>query len=207
MLIALALCGCERSKSHELDLDAIRVTSSARLRTDTIGGGAFTSTATFVLVDTQNTAGQGAYVTLGGELDDAAGKRVGGLAPQSLWIPGGETRTFALIDAAREARPTASAAKIVVRGALVPASPPPIRVEHLREIADDGKIVVQGIVTSAAARPGKVLVIASFHDANHQPMTRPFSVIRIPAHAHQAVQFVGPPGSKHGTIFLGEMTF
>jgi hypothetical protein len=38
-------------------------------------------------------------------------------------------------------------------------------------------------------------------------MTRPFSLLRVPAHAEQGVQFVSPPGAKHGTIYIGDMSF
>ena len=206
LLILVALGACSAPKTPQLDLDQIRVTSDARLRTDTVGSGTFTDLATFVLVDTQNTAAQGAYVTLAGELDDKTGARVGWLRAQSLWIPAGETRTFALIDQERKARPTAAAAKIVVRGASIKPAPP-IHVDSLREIPDNGRIVAQGIVANDADRPGRAIIIASFHDAQHQPMTRPYTVLVVPPHAHQPVQFVGPPGSVHGTIFVGELTY
>jgi hypothetical protein len=206
LVILAALGACSAPKTPQLDLDSVRVTSDARLRTDTIGGGTFTDLATFVLVDTQNTATKGAYVTLAGELDDKSGARVGWLRAQSLWIPAGETRTFALIDQDRKPRPTAAAAKIVVRGATVSA-PPPIHVDSLRELTDNGRIVAQGIVTNDAERAGRAIVIASFHDAQHQPMTRPYTVLDVPPHGHQPVQFVGPPGSVHGTIFVGELTY
>ena len=55
LLIALAACS-KKTVSHDLDHDLIRVTSDARLRTDTVGGGEFTDTATFVLVEAENTA-------------------------------------------------------------------------------------------------------------------------------------------------------
>ena len=129
------------------------------------------------------------------------------LRAQSLWIPPGEQRTFALIDKERQARPTAAAAKISVFGASVPASPPRIHVDQIREIPDDGKIVVQGVLANDADRAGNIIVIASFHDAEHRPMTRPFSLLHVPAKTTQNVQFVGPPGSVAGTIYFGDATF
>src|SRR6185295_18453190 len=72
--VAIALAGCSHSKpARNLDLDAIHVSPDARLRTDVVGDGKFASTASFVLVDAENAAAEGAYVTLGGELRDAAG--------------------------------------------------------------------------------------------------------------------------------------
>jgi hypothetical protein len=51
------------------------------------------------------------------------------------------------------------------------------------------------------------MVIASFHDADGRPMTRPFSMIRVAGNDQQTVQFVGPAGSRHGTIFVGDAVF
>ena len=207
LVVLLALAACEKPQGRDLDLDAIRVSTDARLRTDTVGDGKFTDHATFVLVDAENAAREGAYVTLGGELADQAGVVVGKLRSQSLWIPPGEQRTFALVDSQRQPRPTAAAAKIKVSGARVPPSPPRIRVEGFRELVDNDKIVVQATVANDSARDGKIIVIASFHDADGRPMTRPFSLIDIRANAGQAVQFVGPVGSKHGAIYFGDATF
>src|SRR5215510_11650450 len=65
--------GCRHSKpARNLDLDAIHVSPDARMRTDVVGDGKFASKASFVLVDAENAASEGAYITLGGELHDAA---------------------------------------------------------------------------------------------------------------------------------------
>src|SRR5262249_57958648 len=72
VLGALGACG-KSSPARSLDLDAIRISGDARMRTDVVGDGKFASTASFVLVDAENTAGEGAYVTLGGSFTDRAG--------------------------------------------------------------------------------------------------------------------------------------
>ena len=197
---------CASEPSRQLDTDLIRVTKDANLRTDTIGDGKFTELATFVLVEAENTSKEGAYVTLGGELTDGTNV-VSQLRAQSLWIPPGEMRTFALIDKERKPRPSAKAARIHVRGAMVPRTPPPMNVEGLREVADGDKTIVQGIVDNPIARGGNVMVFATFWDAGGKPMTRPFSLIWVPAKTKQPVQFVGPAGSKRGTIFLGDTAY
>jgi hypothetical protein len=206
-LLFVALVACDGGTSRELDHDRIRVTSEANLRTDSVGEGRFEQQATFVLVDAENTASEGAYVTLAGELADVGGARVAELRAQSLWIPAGEQRTFALVDRERKPRPSAAGAKIVVRGAQVPASPPAATVGELREIPDDGRLVVQGVVHNGAARPGHIMVIASFHDAARRPMTRPYTMVRVDAGAAQPVQFVGPAGSVRGTIYVGDTVY
>ncbi|HUJ63311.1 MAG TPA: hypothetical protein VLX92_32655 [Kofleriaceae bacterium] len=205
-LVIAMLAGCEASKSRQLDHDLVHVSPGAELRTDTVGDGKFTDTATFVLVDAENTASEGAYVTLGGELDDASGAKVAELRPQSLWIPARASRTFALIDRDRQPRPTAARATLYVRGAVI-QQPPVADITTQREVTDDGKIVVQGTLANPAARGASVLVIASFHDADGRPMTRPFALVHVEPGASQAVQFVGPPGSKHGQLFVGDEVY
>lgn len=177
------------------------------MRTDTVGDGRFASTATFVLVDAENTAADGAYVTLGGELSDPAGATVGELKAQSLWVPGHESRTFALVDDQRVARPTSVAARIKVHGAVIPDDPPRAQIAELHSFDDRGKIVVQAYLVNTADRPGQMMVIGSFHDAHEQPMTRPFQMIALGAHDRRVVQFVGPEGSTRGTIFVGDVIY
>lgn len=209
LLIAAALLGA-CSKSHparQLDLDAIRVTSDARLRTDTVGDGKFSERATFVLVDAENAATEGAYVTLGGDLTASGGEVLGHLKPQSLWIPAGERRTFALVDTERQPRPASASARIVVRGALVPDEPPKARITELHTFDDYGKTVVQANVVNDADRMGQIMVIASFHGADGRPMTRPFQMIEIDRNQTKPVQFVGPQGSKTGTIYVGDVIY
>jgi hypothetical protein len=204
----LGVVACGRSKpARSLSLDAIRVSSDARMRTDIVGDGKFASTATFVLVDAENTAADGAYVTLGGELADPGGAIVGELKSQSLWVPAHESRTFALVDRARVARPTATAARIKIQGALIPDEPPRAYIADLHAFDDRGKIVVQAFLVNRADRPGQIMVIGSFHDAHDQPMTRPFQMIDVPANDKRVVQFVGPDGSTHGTIFVGDVVY
>jgi hypothetical protein len=207
-LLGMELAACGRSKpAHNLDLDAIRISGDARMRTDTVGDGKFSSTATFVLVDAENTSGDGAYVTLGGELTDPAGVTVGELTSQSLWVPAHESRTFALVDSQRAARPSSTAARIKVRGALIPDEPPRAYIAELHSFDDRGKIVVAAYLVNSAARPGQMMVIGAFHDAHNQPMTRPFQMIQLAAHDQRVVQFVGPEGSTRGTIFVGDVIY
>lgn len=202
----VATGACSKKSAREIDHDLIRVTNDARLRTDTVGDGKHTDVATFVLVEAENTSKDGAYVTLDGELADEGGAVLGRLRAQSLWVPAGEKRTFALVDLERKPRPTAKGASIRVRGARI-NTPPPARVDGVRQVPDGDKIVVQGVVKNEAARPGNIMVLATFYGADGRPMTRPFSVLRIPAQGEQPVQFVGPPGSTRGTLYIGDAVF
>jgi hypothetical protein len=206
--LAIALAGCGRSEPRRnLDLDAIRISGDARMRTDVVGDGKFASTSSFVLVDAENTAGDGAYVTLGGAFTDKAGATVGRLTAQSLYVPAHESRTFALVDAERVPRPTATSARIQIHGAVVPADPPRAHITDLHSFDDRGKIVVQAYLVNTAERRGQIMVIGAFHDAHGQPMTRPFQMIEIGGGERRVVQFVGPEGSTRGAIFVGDAVY
>jgi hypothetical protein len=201
------LAACSHSKApRNLDLDEIHIASDPRLRTDTVGDGRFASTASFVLVDAENASGDGANVTLGGELTDASGAVVGQLRSQSLWVPSHESRTFALVDTDRVPRPTATAVRIKVRGAVI-GEPPTARLYDTTSVDDHGKIVVQAFLVNTAARTGQIMVIASFHDASGQPMTRPFQMIELGPEERRFVQLIGPQGSVRGKIFIGDTVY
>ena len=207
-LLSIALLACSKSAGpRKLDPDLIKVSPDARMRTDTVGDGEFTDTSTFVLVDAENTSGEGAYVTLGGELTDAAGARVSDLTLVSLWIPAHDERTFALVDTERKSRPTATAARIHMRGAQVPTAPPSAHVDDIHAFDDHGRIVVNGTLVNDADRDGMAMVVGSFHDADHRPVKRPFRMIDIAAKHSTTVQFIGPPGSTKGDIFVADLVY
>jgi hypothetical protein len=203
--IALVMLGCESSpRQRQLGLDHITV-GAARLRTDTVGDGKFTERATFALVDAANDADEGAYVTLAGELL-AAGSAVGAFKPQSLWVPAHGERTFALVDSERVERASADGARVVIKGAAID-TPPVMHVEAVRDVEDYGKRVVQGELVNTTDRPGTAMVIASFHDAHGEPMTRPFELVAVPASGRQGVQLVGPAGSVRGDLYIGDIVY
>ena len=162
-----------------------------------------------MLVDAENTSKEGAYVTLAGDLADAdAARRSPSSRRSSLWIPAGESRTFALVDRERKPRPTATRRRSSCAARRFPSSHRRRRVDQIREIEDDGKLVVQGMLAQQGPRRGTIVVIASFHGADGRPMTRPFSIAaRAAANTDQSVQFVSPPGAKHGTIYVGEISY
>lgn len=205
VLAVLSACST-KSTTRELDHNLVHVTNDARLRTDEIGGGKWVEQATFVLVEAENTAKEGAYVTLAGELTDAAGTKVGDLKPQSLWVPAGDKRTFALVDRERKPRPTAKGAHIYVRGARI-SPPPQAHIIDDRQVADGDKMVVQGTLTNDAARGSNIMVVATFYAPDGRPMTRPFSVLWVEPKGSLPVQFVGPPGSTRGDLFVGDAVY
>ncbi|MBA3538008.1 MAG: hypothetical protein H0T79_00115 [Deltaproteobacteria bacterium] len=207
LALGLLAAACGNDGPKALDPDLIRVTTDAKMRTDTVGEGVHAELSTFVLVDAENPTSQGAYVTLGGTLADATGRPVSELKPQSLWIPAGERRTYALVDLERKPRPEAVGAQVIVRSAMPSEYPPVAQITGLKTYPDDGKLVVQGRLENPTTRIGRIIVIAAFHDAEHRPMTRPFDVISLDAKRGVNLQFVGPKGAKYATIFIGDETY
>jgi len=219
-LAVLAACS-ERTPKRELDIDKIEV-KGAIMRTDDVAD----HKSTFVLVDAKNGNAEAAWVTLAGELVDASGTVVANLMPQSLWIPAGDVRTYALVDGELLERPTAKTARVKVRGATVDFAPP-AHIEELHEFDDHGQIVLQAFLVNDATVHGLVQVVAVFHDEHGRPLTRPFTVVKvhpaqdkpevgdcpeasstkIPLTSKCGLRFVGPPGAKHGTMFVAETQY
>jgi hypothetical protein len=193
--------------ARPIDPDLVWVSSDARVRTDTVGEGQFASQATFVLVDAENRGVEPAMITLGGTFRDAQGEVVGELNAESLWVPAGGRRLFALVDKERIARPTARGAQILVSGAKVASRPPIMRVEGHTTFDDYGKVVAQAKLVNDADRAGRAMVLAAFYDSGGMPMARPFTIVPIAAKSTLPLQLVGPPGSKTGTIFLGDLVY
>lgn len=189
----------------ELPAEALAVLPAPTLRTDTIGDRE-QARATFVLADAENRTTADAVVTLRGTLRDAAGAVVGNLRPESLRIPPGGRRTFALVDDADAERPTAVRAELSARG-FVPADAPTVVLSEPNVFADDGKVMVAARVTNHADRPCTALVLAGFHDPQERPMTRPFRVLELAAGGSTVVRFVGPQGSAAGYVFLGDVVY
>jgi hypothetical protein len=207
MTLVTTLTGCQPSPSRSLDLDLIWVSSEPKVRTDTVGEGPFASQSTFVLVDAENRGPEAAMVTLGGTFRDGDGAVVGTLNPESLWIPAGDRRMFALVDKARVPRPEARGAQILVYGAKVTDRPPIMRIVEPRSFDDFGKQIAQAKLINDADRPGRAVVIGAFYDSQNRPMTRPFTTVPIDSKSTLPLQLVGPPGSTTGTIFLGEIVY
>jgi hypothetical protein len=205
---AIACSGCgDPIREKHLDPGVVRVTTDAKMRTDTVGDGQFAEVSTFVLVDAENTATEGAYVTLAGTLADGSGAVVGTLKPQSLWIPAGASRTYALIDDQRKPRASAVGARIEVRGALVPAYGPVAQLTDQKQVDDGDKVLISAKLTNPTDRPARIVVIAAFKDRDQRPMTRPFDAVALAPKQSTYVQYVGPRGSKQAQIFLGDESY
>jgi len=206
LLIVAGVGACARrgDDTRHLPPGSIALSENQTVRTDEIAG---SGRATFVLFDADNRSDDEAIVTLGGELLDDAGKSLGRLRKESLRVPARGRRTFALIDGNLQPRPTATRARIEVVDASVPLHQAPIHIVEGHVFQDQGRAVVAGYVVNEADRGGRAVVMAGFHDAAGTPMTRPFTVFEIGAHARLPARFVGPPGSASAYIFVGDTAF
>jgi len=202
------LVGCSKSEPAEkVDPDLVRISQDRVVRHDQVGEGSFETRATYVLVDVENTSNSDLFVTLDGTLIDAAGAEVGPLRAESLRLPEGGRRTFALVDEDNAERPAATDARLEVIGAVVARWSPTTRIQDANVFDDHGKVIAAASVTNGADRPGKIIVLAGFHDAAGKPVARPFTVLEMGAGITQTVRFVGPDGSKTGYIFLGDAVY
>lgn len=211
MVSFVALLGaCEKDtwKPKEADRKQIVVHGELMtLHTGTVGSGEFVSEATYVLVDATNPSDRDLAVTLGGHFLDAEGNALGSINRQSLRIPAGGTRTFALVDGERSAHATASGATIEVTSAVELDYPEQMTITDLHEHEDGGRIVVNAYLQNTVERIGKALVFATFYNEEGKPMKRPSTLFRLERKARRGVQFVGPPGSVRATIAVGDIVY
>lgn len=206
VLIVAILCGCEKSRPLEkVDPSLLAIGTNVTVRTDTIGMDQHETTSTFALVDADNKGDRAARVTLGGVLVDADGQEVGRLRAETLWIPPRGRRTFALVDDEEASRPTATTARIDVRGAVHPRHDEPVKIEQGHVWKDGDRVVATAMVVNTADRPCTAVVLAGFHDQDGKPLMRPFSVFPIGGKIERPARFVGPSGSTTGYIFVGKI--
>lgn len=178
----------------------------AVLMSGSVGSGQFERNGTYVLVDAANPLSVDVIATLEGDLLDASGKPVGALNRDSLRIPAGAQRTFALVHHAGEV-PSAVSADIRVVQAQLAKYRPTIGMSDANVYQDGDRVVVAANLHNDTDKETIVVVIAGFYDADGRIMKRPHTVLRIPATVTHPARFVGPPGSKTGYLFLGEQVY
>ena len=211
-MVGIALSACSKGKAwedREVDHSLIRIAGDKlHLRHDTVGHDQWQSRATFALVDAYNDHSEPLMVTLGGHLIGADGAEVSKVRSESLRIPPGGVRTFALIDRQQAVQERAVSARIEVFGAYVPNYPPLVQVTDGKvHRYDSERIVVNGVVRNAVDKRVKVIVLAGFYDADDRPLTRPFTEMSLGGNADANAQFAGPPGAVKGYIFIGDMVY
>jgi hypothetical protein len=216
MLLALGLAlaagpaGCHKSEWSGMDVDPSQIeikTDAMTIATGVVGAGKFQHHGTYVLVEATNHAPGDLDVSLGGELLDARGQSLGPLKRESLRMPAGASRVFALVDAEQRDLAAATSASIHITSAVALNYPPPVTVGQGEVYSDQGRAVVSGMVTNTADRPVTCVVIAAFFDARGAPMERKFTVFPLDPKLGRGVQMVGPAGSKSASLYVGDVAY
>ncbi len=214
LLLVGAAPACKNTKSwggKKLDSSVIEVaTSRLHLRHVKVGLEAkHTAPATVVMIDVRNKHTKDVSVTLGGKLFDKDKKQIGTLTKQSLRVPKGAWRMFALVDSTNKVHKNADGASVSVVGVHQLDHAEEILIDKPRTFKDKhvDRVILQGDVRNAGKGFARVLVIAAFYDKDGLPMERPFSELRLKIGETKSVQFVGPPGSVRGEIFPGTTTW
>ena len=208
MLGSLGAAGCKATeRTPPVDSGLIRVSTDVVVKSGAVGEGEWQTSATYVLVDADSEAATDLLVTLGGELKDAGGATVGTLRPESIYMPKGSKRTFALVDDRDAPRPAATTATIRVLGAVEPKWRPTVTIRDAHLFDDLGKPVIAASVTNDADRPGRMIVFAAFHDADGRPAARQFDVLEMGSKITHTVRFVGPQGARTAYLFLGDASY
>ncbi len=171
-----------------------------------VGAGQFKGPGTYVLVDALNPLGVDLEVTLGGDLVNGAGERVGALNRESLRIPARGRRTFALVHHDGQVT-AATGADIRVEASQIAKHPPAVTLADANVARDGDRVIVRANLINETDREVITVVVAGFYDENGKIMNRPFTVLTIPGDWKTPAQFVGPHGSAKGYLFVGEQVY
>lgn len=199
-----ASCGKREPAGPPVDLSRIQV-SGAVVKTGAVGEPRWRSQATYALVEARNQTDDDVMVTLGGELEGAG--QSWPLRRESLRVPAGGSRLFALVDDGQAERPQASGARVAVTGAMRVAYPPPFAVTDGNVVLDEDRAVAAGYVTNTAERDGSAVVIAAFFDESGTPLQRTSTVFALSPGGKRGVRLVGPVGSRSAYLFVGEVNY
>jgi len=201
-------CGKSDWSAPEVSYDTIDVDADRlAIKTGPVGHDKWKSEATYVLVEAKNTAEMDLMVTLSAELLDAGKQVVGSTRRESLRIPAAGSRLFALVDDKQVARPTATGARVDVRGAQTVSYPAPVVITEGNVYFDQDRAVVAGYVTNNAGGEAKAIVIGAFFDDKGRPMQRPSSLFVLAGKGKRGTQMVGPPGSRGAYLFIGDVQY
>jgi hypothetical protein len=207
-LVLLGACGKSDWSSPEVSYDMIHVDADRlAIRTGPVGHDKWKSDATYVMVEAKNTTEMDLMVTLSADLIDKDKKVVGKTRRESLRVPAGGSRLFALIDDKQVARPAATGARVDVRGAETVSYPASVVVTEGNVYFDQDRAVVAGYVTNNAGGEAKAIVIGAFFDDKGRPMQRPSTLFRLAGKGKRGTQMVGPPGSRGAYLFIGDVQY
>ncbi|HKE15873.1 MAG TPA: hypothetical protein VKB80_13445 [Kofleriaceae bacterium] len=177
------------------------------VKTGPVGEGKFRSDATYALIEARNDGGEDLDVTLAGELIDRSGTTTWPVRRESLRVPAGGSRLFALIDDHQAARPQATGARIEVVGAAAARHRPSFVLSDGKVVMDQDRAVAAAYLVNTAKNDGSVVLIGAFFDRDGAPLERTSTLFRLSGGGKRGVQLVGPPGSRSAYLFVGDFAY
>jgi hypothetical protein len=209
------LAGCERggwvsevvpTERIEVGRTRMVIRSGTVGTAPTTGPGRWQRAATYVLVPAKNPTDRDLMVTLRGDL--VAGDARHELLPESLRLPAGGERVFALVAKGQDTPPGVSDAEIRVTGASTIGYPPPVQItdEALHKDAG-GLTVAKAYVHNTGKGEATASIFAAFFDADRKPLQRTFGIVKLAGGGKRGFQLNGPPEAKSCQVYVGEVTY
>ena len=208
LALVAAAAACAEAPAARMDVDRGQieiVTDGVSLKTGAVGEARWKTQATYALVEARNHSEVDLDVTLAGDL--VGGESRWPVRRESLRIPAGGSRLFALVDDKQAARPQATGARVDVVGAMAVRYAPPFVVTDGKVVMDQGRAVAAAYLTNTAKRIGSVILIGAFFDEAGLPLGRTSTLFRMDGGGKRGVQLVGPTGSRSAYLFVGEYVY
>lgn len=209
LALVAAAAACAEAPAARMDVQREQigiVTDGVALKTGPVGEPRWKTQATYALVEARNHSDKDVDVTLGGALVNGADGKWP-VRRESLRIPAGGSRLFALVNDKQAARPQATGARVEVAGAAAVSYAPPFTVTEGKVVMDQGRAVAAAYVTNTAKRVGSVILIGAFFDEAGLPVGRTSTLFRMDGGGKRGVQLVGPTGSRSAYLFVGEYVY
>lgn len=202
--------GCDKQNRPKPAINPARIElgrDKLAIRTGPVGVGKWKSEATYALVEARNRTDRDVMVTVAGDLRDETGKPTWPLRRESMRVPAGGSRLFALVDEEQKVRPAAKGARVDVVGAVAVEYPPPFTITDGKVMMDQDRAVAAGYVVNTAERDGAAVVIGAFFDQAGAPLQRTSTVFPLSPGGRRGLRLVGPPGSRSAYLFIGEVSY
>lgn len=204
-IVALAAVACSKPAPPVDDDPTAAVPDAARavVRTGPVGASK-PADASYVLVDVANVSPKDRLVTVGGALLDESGATVATLSADELRIPAKSTRTYALV--ADHPVPAARRATFKVLNAVAVDYPPQVVIED-EQLKRGDLTVVAATARNVIDRDATAVVAATFYGKDGAILSRPFTVVPLPASSKHAVRFEGAKDAERVVMFVGQIAF
>lgn len=207
--LVIPAAGCrEAAPESPVDPRAIAIAADTlAVRTGPVGEGKWRRDASYVLVEAKNTGDEDLLVTLSGALTGPELRSSAPLVRESIRVPAGGSRLFALVDQEQAVRVGASDARVELAGAVRVGYAPPFTITRGAVVMDQDRAVAAGDVHNTADRQGQAVVIGAFFDRKGRPLERTSTLFKLAAGGTRGVRLAGPPGSRSAYLFIGEVEY